>query len=87
MEVIRAIDKGYDNRIAPLGNLKSGDVFRFSHIPFDDAISEKAFWLVVADSSEKRVSIVNVFDGQRMIRDQEHRVVRHLASVVVSEEL
>jgi hypothetical protein len=62
----------------PLGNLKAGDVFRFAFLTFDEALKEDAFYLVM-EAPEKKdgTMVVNLSDGRSMLRDKEHRVVRH----------
>ena len=64
-----------------LGNLKGGEVFRFSHIPEVDAVSEKAFYMVVTRPDSKGVLVANVATGECLQRDKEHRVVKYICSI------
>ena len=71
-----------------LGSLKGGAVFRFAHIREVDAISEKAFYMVGTDphkASEGTVPIINVSNGEFLIRDKGHRVVKYSAAIGIEE--
>jgi len=67
-----------------LGNLKGGEVFRFAHIPFYDAMKEDAFYMVLDPHDHGKVLIANIADGLLLKRDTEHRVMTHLATLSVS---
>jgi len=66
-----------EDKTATLGSLKGGDVFRFSHINASEALAENAYYLVVTSPDKQGVLIANLFDGQCLLRDKEHRVIAH----------
>ena len=67
-----------------LGSLKGGDVFRFAHITYTNALKEDAFYTVLDAPEKQGVLIANPKDGKCLVRDAEHRVVRHNAVLRVS---
>ena len=70
----------------PLGNVNSGTVFRFATDSFDQCVEEKSFFMVVkAPEVKDRIEIVNIFDGLKLVRDKEHRVLKHDATVRIIE--
>jgi hypothetical protein len=75
-----------EEKIVSLGTLKGGDVFRFAHVEYPIAITENVFFIVLEEPSKKEVFIANLFDGQCLIRDSDHRVVKHLASIHIESK-
>jgi hypothetical protein len=80
---IRDFEINKDNTVQ-LGSLKGGDVFRFAHLSYADAIKEDAFYTVLDAPEKQGVLIANPKDGKCLLRDKEHRVVRHNAVLNVS---
>lgn len=74
---------GMAEETASLGSLKGGDCFRFAHISFADALTESLFYVVIDAPEKDRVMVANPANGERLLRDKEHRVVKHKATFSV----
>ena len=67
-----------------LGSLIGGDVFRFAHLSYAEAIREDAFFIVMDAPEKSGVLIANPRDGKQLLRDADHRVIQHNAVLNVS---
>jgi hypothetical protein len=65
-----------------LKSLEPGETFFFHSMGFVDAVNENAVYMV-SSSKDGRVTIINIHDGQMLIRDDSHRVVRLKSELVL----
>ena len=70
-------------RSQKLSQLKSGDVFHFSYMPFEDALKEDDIYMTVAGGKDTRVQIVNLSDGLLLMRDGTHPVCKLSAGMIL----
>lgn len=84
MNIKREEPKPYEPTIQ-LKEVKPGDVVRFDHDTFQDALTCDLFWIRVDTPELKgRVRLVNVRDGKQIERDEDRRVIIHAATLNVS---
>lgn len=82
------LQKAYTNNTevtTPLNSLLAGDVFRYAHISFIDALREDAFYMVTKQPEKRGIGVVNVKDGLVAVRDPDHRVIHHQVTLNIKE--
>ena len=70
-----------------LKTIDNGDVFRFAETTFDNALEDTAFYMKVnsPELKDSRIEIINVFDGQKLIRDGDRQVIKHYTHLNITE--
>jgi len=70
----------------PLSSIRAGEVFRFAHDSFEDALKSDLFFMRL-DSPELKdaAKIVNLADGKMLVRDLIHRVITHDAVIKINQ--
>lgn len=61
-------------KTSALGNIAATEMFHFASLTFDEAMNEKAFYMVIQGGKDSRQKIVCLADGLVMERDDSHRV-------------
>ena len=71
-----------------LSETKSGDVVRFAEITFDEAMSEKAFYMRYANPGVKegRIALISLDGSSCMERDGDRLVVIHQTTIAISRD-
>lgn len=60
-----------------LSNLKGGEVFHFTSLTTADAVKEDAIFMLSSEAApENRVKIINVKDGQILVKDNDHKIFK-----------
>lgn len=73
-----------DEKVVPLGDVKYGDVFRFEHVAFHDAMfNGLMFMRLNANNGEKRIYVCSIDGKECRLFDAEHRVVIHRHDFVI----
>ncbi|HMO78960.1 MAG TPA: hypothetical protein PJ997_02325 [Candidatus Paceibacterota bacterium] len=89
MPIIKRKIQDTKNQPSKLGLAQAGEAIRFVHTPFDDAVSESAFWLVLPKDKSQRegtVRLISVADIQTIIeRDDTWPVYRHPIEIEIDE--
>jgi len=81
---LRQLNPEFKEETTLLKNVKCGEVFRFASIEFADAMNESLFYMKTNDPVvENRVQIVNVYNGERLKRDDSHVVITHNAVISI----
>jgi hypothetical protein len=80
MELAQHIENKEEKGIS-LGSTKSGQVFRFAFLSFEEALKEDAFFMVVEAPEKQGILVVNLKDGKQILRDKDHRVIIHEAKL------
>lgn len=82
---VKKVEPNIAEPTLPLSSIQPGEVFRFAHDSFEDALKSDLFFLRIdAPELKERVRIVNLKDGKPMERDGIHRVVKHEAALSVA---
>lgn len=70
-----------------LGSLKPMETFYFAHVNFQDAIKQDSIYMVIKlnPSKDEKISIINISDGQVIIRDASQRVIKFKSDIVYYE--
>jgi len=77
MEVGELFESPVSETGVALSKLNPGDVCRFHHVSFEDAIKEDLFYMLTDVVEDDRQELVNVANGVRIRRDTSHRVIKH----------
>lgn len=69
-----------------LNQLKKGQVFRWANTAFDHALQHSLFWMVTSiPIKDDRLTIVNIENGETLVRDGSHRVITHEVTCSIKE--
>lgn len=73
-----------------LSELQHGEVFRLPNVSFEKALNKEdgaLFYMKAKTQPEKtgRVTIVSLYDGVILERDDDHMVIRHEVKMLFSE--
>lgn len=70
-----------------LKTIGTGKSFHFSHVSWPDAMNEKLFYMVCGTEKDNRMTIVNVFDGELLVRDSSQRVIKTEINMIINPDV
>lgn len=76
--------KNNGEQVILLKNAKEGNVIRFANDSFDEAMTEKLFY-VVCKNKDKRVKLFNLSNAEIIERDEDWKVIEHRAKLSIEE--
>ncbi len=84
MKLEQGIEGEPTEAVLNLGQVAAGQLFRFAHISYEDALREELFYMPTKTTQkEGRVEIVNPENGEVLRRDDSQRVVLHTSVLSV----
>jgi hypothetical protein len=86
MNVQKLVTTELKEKVVKLVDLTPGDVMRFTHDSYEDALEHDLFY-IVGSSKDKRVKLFSPKNGTLIERDDDWRVIKHNAVLSIEPNI